>query len=113
MRDNRKITRGVNDRKAPVMSNVEVKNKTKWPGWNEDLVGRLKKSQKLREHFMNDILEEGNFKDFLTALRFVVEATGGVGKLSQKTGLGRQALYRSLTEQGNPGIATVERILEG
>lgn len=95
------------------MPNVAVKTKVKWPRWDEDLIVRLKKSRELREHFVNDILEEGDFKDFLTALRFVVEATGGIGKLSQKTGLGRQALYRSLTEQGNPGIATVEKILEG
>ncbi|WP_240345969.1 DNA-binding protein [Pectobacterium brasiliense] len=47
---------------------------------------------------------------FLTALRRVVEARGGVGEIAKKSGLSRQQLYRTLSENGNPTLTTLAEI---
>jgi len=60
------------------------------------------------EEYEND----GNLPSFLTAIRTVVEAQGGIGKLADKTKLNRQHLYRSLSEKGNPTIRTLNLILQ-
>ncbi len=39
---------------------------------------------------------------FLIALRNVAEAHGGIGKLAKRTGMGRESLYKTLSENGNP-----------
>lgn len=54
---------------------------------------------------------DGSQEAFLLALRTVVEARGGVGELSSKTGLNRQHLYRALSGKGNPTWATMDAIL--
>lgn len=59
------------------------------------------------EEYEND----GNLDAFLTALRTVAEAQGGLTKLAQKTNLNRQHLYRSLSKNGNPTIRTLDSIL--
>ena len=59
------------------------------------------------EEYEND----GNLDAFLTAIRTVAEAQGGITKLAQKTNLNRQHLYRSLSKNGNPTIRTLDSIL--
>jgi probable addiction module antidote protein len=50
---------------------------------------------------------------FLTALRDVAEAKGGITKLAKKTHLNRQSLYKSLSSKGDPKLNTVETVLNG
>lgn len=58
--------------------------------------------------YLNAALEESLKGDaesqhlFLTALRNVAEAQGGIGNLAKKTGMGRESLYKTLSENGNP-----------
>ncbi len=59
------------------------------------------------EEYEND----GNLDAFLKAIRTVAEAQGGIARLAEKTNLNRQHLYRSLSENGNPTIKTLESIL--
>lgn len=47
----------------------------------------------------------------MLALRTVTEACGGVGSLAATTGLSREALYRTLSENGNPTLKTLVAIL--
>lgn len=69
--------------------------------------------QKLKDHdeavaYLNEALEESLKGDeesknlFLIALRNVAEAQGGLSKLAKKTHLGRESLYKTLSENGNP-----------
>lgn len=55
--------------------------------------------------------EDGNLDAFLKAIRTVAEARGGISKLAEDTKLNRQHLYRSLSENGNPTIRTLDSIL--
>ncbi len=48
---------------------------------------------------------------FLIALRDVVQAHGGVSKIAQSTNLGRESLYKTLSESGDPHFDTINKIL--
>ncbi len=58
--------------------------------------------------YLNAALEEslkGNEEShhlFLVALRNVAEAQGGLGALAKKAHVGRESLYKTLSEAGNP-----------
>ena len=50
--------------------------------------------------------------DFLAALRLVARAQGlTITQLAADAELGRQALYRSLSNEGNPELETLTRVL--
>lgn len=50
--------------------------------------------------------------NFLAALRLVAKAQGlTITQLARDAELGRQALYRSLSKEGNPELETLTRVL--
>lgn len=55
--------------------------------------------------------EDGDLDAFLVAIKTVAEANGGISKLAKQTNLNRQHLYRSLSQNGNPTIRTLESVL--
>ena len=61
--------------------------------------------------YLNVALAENDPKYFAKALGNVARAKG-MSSVSEATGLGRQALYRSLSRDGNPRIDTLFRVLE-
>lgn len=62
--------------------------------------------------YLNAVLETGHRKAFLSALRDVAAAQGGISKLARKTKLHRQTLHRMFSKTGNPEIVSLERVLE-
>lgn len=62
--------------------------------------------------YLENILDEGSLNAFLIALRNVAEANGGVGSLAKATELGRESMYKTLSEEGNPQFITVQSILK-
>ncbi|MCX6358548.1 MAG: putative addiction module antidote protein [Armatimonadetes bacterium] len=62
--------------------------------------------------YLGAALEDGGVEAFLVALRNVVRATGGMTDVAQRAMLGRESLYKALTETGNPAFRTVETVLE-
>jgi probable addiction module antidote protein len=61
--------------------------------------------------YLNAALAEDAPNVFLLHLRDVAEAWGGLGKLAAETQLAREALYRLLSAQGNPQLASLDKIL--
>ncbi|MCY4653165.1 MAG: putative addiction module antidote protein [Dehalococcoidia bacterium] len=59
--------------------------------------------------YLNAALEENDPKYFAKALGNVARA-GGMTTISESTGLGRQSLYRTLSDDGNPRIETLFKI---
>jgi probable addiction module antidote protein len=51
-------------------------------------------------------------KSYLTALRKVVEARGGMASIAEKAHLSRETLYRTLSSRGNPTIKTLSAVLK-
>jgi probable addiction module antidote protein len=62
--------------------------------------------------YLDAVAEDEDVKAMLKAVRNVVEAQGGVGKLAKKTKLSRTTLYKTLSAAGNPGVGTLDAILE-
>lgn len=62
--------------------------------------------------YLTAAFEEGDKDLFLLALKDVVEARGGMGRLAKMTKLNREHLYRILSKKGNPEIYTLGAILE-
>jgi len=79
-------------------------------GYHEELIRSLKDPEE-RAAYINAALEEGGVTLLLKALRNVAEATGGMTKLSSKTKLARESLYRIFSEKGNPELGSLEKIL--
>jgi probable addiction module antidote protein len=61
---------------------------------------------------LEEIDEPGGTAGFLTAVRRVAEARGGMGNVSQSTGLARPNLYRALAADGDPKLSTVVKVLQ-
>ena len=62
--------------------------------------------------YLNAAVREGDPAAFLQALRNVVDANGGIAKIAERTDLNRQALYRMLSENGNPELRSLQSLLE-
>lgn len=62
--------------------------------------------------YLDAALEDGDRAVFLLAIRNVIEALGGMTKIANRTGLNRENLYRVLSEQGNPELKSLEKLLK-
>lgn len=60
--------------------------------------------------FMSDALETGDPAYIAKAFGVVARARG-MTALAQETGLSREQLYRSFSEQGNPTLRTMLRVM--
>lgn len=75
-----------------------------------DVIDFLDNDEALIE-YLNLALEENDPKYFAKALGNVARAKG-MSSISDATGLGRQALYRALSSEGNPRIDTLFKVLD-
>jgi probable addiction module antidote protein len=82
--------------------------------YESDLVEQLKDAEFAVE-YLNASLEdndEGSDERFLMALRQVAQAQGGMTEIAAKSGMARPALYRALSETGNPEFLTLKTLLD-
>ena len=81
--------------------------------YEEDLVEQLKDT-KFAVEYLNASLEdsdEGSEERFLMALRHVAKAHG-MTAVAEKSGMARQAMYRALSETGNPELSSLKAVLD-
>jgi probable addiction module antidote protein len=62
--------------------------------------------------FLNAALEDANRDFFLTALRSVARAWGGLSLLADVSDISKTTMYRALSRQGNPDFRKISTILE-
>ncbi len=76
-----------------------------------DIVGDLKSRRQIAL-FLDALLLDGpeDSEIFAHALGAVSRAVG-MTEIARKTGLGRESLYKSLNEEGNPSFATVMKVM--
>ena len=74
-----------------------------------DVVDHLNSEEEI-VGYLNAVLEEDDQELLLAALGDVARAKG-MTQVSRETGLGRESLYKALSEQGNPEFATVQKVL--
>ena len=79
--------------------------------YKEGLRARLEDPQEAAA-YLDAALEEGSQDVFLLALRDVAEARlGSMSELAQQSGMNRESLYRTLSDKGNPELASLEKLL--
>jgi probable addiction module antidote protein len=62
--------------------------------------------------YLAEFLESGDMELFQEALRHVAKAQeGGVRAVAEQADLGRTNLYKALSRNGNPQMATVNKML--
>ena len=61
--------------------------------------------------YLNAALEDGNEQLMLAVIRDIAQSLGGITKLSHKTELSRESLYKTLSENGNPKLSSLVNIL--
>lgn len=84
--------------------------------YNQWLIGSLKNKKEAATYLqvaLESFQDDDNLEAFLLALRHVAEAQGGLGKLSEKTHLNRESLYKTLSSKGNPKLQTIGILLRG
>lgn len=81
--------------------------------YREGLIARLKSDPELQmEHIKAALEEETDMPDlFLLALRDVAEARG-FSKFAEEIEMNRVSLYRTLSENGNPKLSSVFKMLD-
>jgi probable addiction module antidote protein len=60
--------------------------------------------------FLNDAFESGH-APYITKVLGIVARSEGMSKIAARTGVNRQALYTALSEQGNPTLETLLKVL--
>ncbi len=85
-----------------------MKTQAKQDDW---LLDKLQDAEFAAE-FLNAAGEDDDTKTYLTALRKVVDARGGIASVAAKTDLSRETLYRTLSSSGNPTIKTLSAVLK-
>jgi probable addiction module antidote protein len=62
-------------------------------------------------HYLDAAMEGNDPKHFASALGDVARSKG-MTEIAKKSGLGRQALYAALSENGNPTLETLTAVLD-
>ena len=95
---------------------MSVKKALEITASHHDYVIKLLQDPKQLEAYLEVVIEEyketRDVRSLLVSLRNIVEAKGGITKLAEKTKLNRQALYRTLSLEGNPRLDTLDIILK-
>jgi probable addiction module antidote protein len=61
--------------------------------------------------YLNEALETEDARIIAKALGAVARAKGGMAQLAKSSGVSREALYRSLSKDGNPEFGTVLKVV--
>jgi probable addiction module antidote protein len=61
--------------------------------------------------YLEEALNDGA-PNFLIALRNVVQVNKGMTAIARENDLGRESLYKTLSETGNPQFSTIEKVLK-
>jgi putative addiction module killer protein/probable addiction module antidote protein len=79
---------------------------------NEAAIEMLHEDPQFAVEYLNAVLEDGDQKELMLALRRIAEAFGGVSKLAEQAELNATTLYRTLSPQGNPELKSLTSILK-
>lgn len=82
----------------------------KLKGFDETLFKHLQDPE-FAVAYLQDAYED-SMEEFLVALRKYVQANGGIKRCAEDANLTREAVYRMLSENGNPELRSVDAILK-
>lgn len=61
--------------------------------------------------YLDAYLEDGSHEEFLHALNSIARSHG-MSALARETGISREALYRAFSDNGNPTLDTLLRVMK-
>jgi len=73
-----------------------------------DIAEHLNTPEDIR-NFLQEVLDTGDESDFVHALSTAARAMG-MSEVAKKAGVTRASLYKSLSENGNPGFITISKV---
>ncbi|MGH8705593.1 MAG: DNA-binding protein [Burkholderiales bacterium] len=76
----------------------------------ERLIRRLREP-KAAAAYLNGAVMTQDRAAFLRGMRDVLQARGGISQAAARSKLNRQAVYRMLSEDGNPELHSLQRLL--
>ena len=71
----------------------------------------FRKDPAFATEYLNSVLEDGDQKELMLALRRMSTAFGGVPKLAEEAELNVNTLYRTLSPKGNPELKSLKALL--
>jgi probable addiction module antidote protein len=71
----------------------------------------LRRDPAFAAEYINAVLQDGNERELLVALRRLADALGGVASVAEAAGVNKTSLYRALSKSGNPEIKTLRSVL--
>ena len=77
----------------------------------EATVESFRKDPEFAAEYLSSVLEDGDQKELMLALRRMSKAYGGVLKLAEKAELNVNSLYRTLSPRGNPELKSLRGLL--
>lgn len=96
------------------MTKAKIKKVT--ASYDEWLINSLRNKKEAAVYLqvaLEEYQKDNNIEAFLMALRHVAEAQGGINRLSQRTHLNRESLYKTLSKKGNPKLQTIGILMKG
>lgn len=63
------------------------------------------------ESYLNAVLEDGSAQEVALALGTIARSEG-MSRIARDTGLNRVSLYTSLSNEGNPSLDTIMKVLD-
>jgi probable addiction module antidote protein len=87
----------------------------KYRSYNEYLIASLKDPEEASAYLkacLEEALETNELGIFQLAVRNVVEAQGGITKISSEMDVGRESFYKSLSKNGKPRFSTIIQALK-
>jgi probable addiction module antidote protein len=90
---------------------MKTKERVDADSYNAFLQNELRDPE-LAAAYLSAAAEDGSIEQLMLALRAVAEAHGGIGAVAESAHLNRQTMYRTLSNDGNPTIATLLSILQ-
>ena len=79
---------------------------------DEATIASFRDDPEFAADYLNAILEDGDQRELLLALRRMAKAFGGVPKLARETELNATSLYRTLSPRGNPELRSLKALLK-
>jgi len=72
------------------------------------------KDPEVAAEYLSEALEDGTPSIVLMALRNIAEAQeGGISGLAARSDLGRESMYKMLSDSGNPKLSSFTKVING
>ena len=87
----------------------------KYRSYDQYLIESLKNPEEASAYLkasLEEALETNEMSIFQLAVRDVVEAQGGIAKVSSEMDVGRESFYKTLSPKGKPRFATIMQALK-